>query len=290
MIVAQVHEGQGWSGRLGGGKAAYGEPVLAFLRKPKWIILGSLVIVMAVTFVALGFWQLGRLRGVRDENQHILATRSATATPVEQLMRSDQPPTAQIEYRKIVATGHWDTGHQTLVRYRQIADDNGLYILTPLVTANGTRLLVARGWIPFGANPSKEQPVPVPVAGKDGLVTVTGRIRLPEPGDTHQTTVAGMTSVTRIDARVLGQVIGAPTYDGYVELVSQNPPVVGPLPAAIPQGALDEGNHQSYAYQWFTFSVMAVAGFVLLAMLEVRKRRRTATTQPMLADHDKVGV
>ncbi|GAA1701089.1 SURF1 family protein [Fodinicola feengrottensis] len=264
--------------------------MLAFLRKPKWIILGFLVIVMAVTFVALGFWQLGRLQGVRDENQHILATRSATATPVEQLMRTDKAPTTQIEYRSVVATGRWDTGHQILVRYRQIADDNGLYIVTPLVTSNGTRLLVARGWIPFGENPSKEQPVPAPIAGKDGMVTVTGRIRLPEPGDTHQSSVGGMISVTRIDAAALGKAIGAPTYDGYVELVSQNPAVTGKYPEAIPQGALDEGNHESYAYQWFTFSIMAVAGFVLLAMLEVRKRRRETTTQPVLAGRDKVEV
>jgi cytochrome oxidase assembly protein ShyY1 len=264
--------------------------VLAFLRKPKWIILAFLVIVMAVTFVALGFWQLGRLQGVRDENQHILATRSSTATPVDQLMRTDRAPTAEIEYRKVTATGKWDTAHQVLVRYRQVADSNGLYILTPLVTADGTRLLVARGWIPFGENPSKEQPVPPPVAGAGGAVTVSGRIRLPEPGDAHQTTVGGMISVTRIDAQALGKAIGAPTYDGYVELVSQNPPVSGPLPQAIPQGELDEGNHQSYAYQWFTFGVMAVAGFVLLAMLEVRKRRRSEPVQPDLADRDKVEV
>jgi cytochrome oxidase assembly protein ShyY1 len=262
--------------------------VLAFLRKPKWIILGFLVIVMAVTFVALGFWQLGRLQEVRDENQHIIATRLAVATPVGQLMRTDKAPTAAIEYRKITATGRWDTSHQILVRYRQIATDNGLYVLTPLVTADGTRLLVARGWIPFGSRPSQEQPVPPPVAGPDGLVTISGRIRPPESGDTHQTTVGGMISVTRIDTAALGKRLGVPTYDGYVELVSQNPAVTGRLPQAIPQGVLDEGNHESYAYQWFTFGVMAVAGYVLLAMLEVRRRRRSAAPVPDLADRDKV--
>ncbi|WP_163571130.1 SURF1 family protein [Fodinicola feengrottensis] len=254
-------------------------------------LLGFLVIVMAVTFVALGFWQLGRLQGVRDENQHILATRSATATPVEQLMRTDKAPTTQIEYRSVVATGRWDTGHQILVRYRQIADDNGLYIVTPLVTSNGTRLLVARGWIPFGREPVEG----AAGAGADRRQGRHGHRDRPDPAAgarRHAPVQRGRDDLGDPDrrGRALGKAIGAPTYDGYVELVSQNPAVTGKYPEAIPQGALDEGNHESYAYQWFTFSIMAVAGFVLLAMLEVRKRRRETTTQPVLAGRDKVEV
>ncbi|WP_163507302.1 SURF1 family protein [Fodinicola acaciae] len=262
--------------------------MLAFLRKPKWLLLGALVVVMVVAFISLGFWQLGRLQQVRDENQHILATRAAVSTPVQQLMRVGAPPAAANEYRKVTATGRWDTAHQILVRYRQIADDNGLYVLTPLVLADGNRVLIARGWIPPGPRASIEQPVPAPVAGADGTVTVTGRVRLPEGGDPHQTTVGKLVSVTRIDPATLPA--GGPVYDGYVELVSQNPPVTGQLPQLIPQGTLSEGNHESYAYQWFTFGVMAVAGYVLLAMLEVRKRRRERANQPESPEHVTVDV
>lgn len=262
--------------------------MLAFLGKPKWILLGILVVVMVVSFISLGFWQLGRLQGVRAENQHILATRAAAVAPVQQLMRVGAPPTAQSEYRTVTATGRWDTGHQILVRYRQVADDNGLYVLTPLVLADGNRVLVARGWIPPGPRASIEQPVPAPVAGPDGTATVTGRVRLPEGGDEHRTTVGGLVSVTRINPAALPA--GGPAYDGYVELVSQNPAVTGALPQPIPQGFLSEGNHESYAYQWFTFGVMAVGGYVLLAMLEVRKRRRERANQPESPEHVTVEV
>jgi len=45
------------------------------------------------------------------------------------------------------------------------------------------------------------------------------------------------------------------------------------LPEPSPLPELSEGPHLSYAIQWFTFAVIAVAGFVVLALREGRDPR-----------------
>jgi cytochrome oxidase assembly protein ShyY1 len=249
--------------------------VLSFLRRPKWIIFGIVVAILAVSFVSLGFWQLRRLEGVRTENARILASRSAQVSPADSVLRTDRPPSPELEYQRVTATGRYDTAHEVVVRGRQITDVNGVFVLTPLITGNGKALLVVRGWVPAAQRADGEPPVP-PVA--PGEVTVVGRVRVPETGagSSRAAQVGRFLSVTRIVPTELASRVGVPTYDAYVELVDQTPAQPQPAPAAVPQGTLSEGNHESYAYQWFTFAVIAVGGYVLLIVLDVRRQRREA--------------
>lgn len=260
--------------RRGGRRRAYGGDVFSFLRRPKWIILGVIVIVMIPSCVALGFWQLGRLQQVRDENARIVSSRAASTDPVGDLMNTTRPPADDAEYRKVTATGVWDAAHQVLVRGRSIGQNNGLFVVTPLITGDGTRLLVARGWIPPGASASAEPAVPAPSPGQ---VTVAGRIRPPETGSDRSSRVGRYLSVTRLNPAAIGSWTGGSTYVGFIELTDQTPALAADAPKLIPQGALSEGNHESYAYQWFSFAVLAVAAYALMVGLEIRKRRRRGT-------------
>jgi cytochrome oxidase assembly protein ShyY1 len=255
---------------------AYRRRVLSFLRRPKWIIFGIVVAILAVSFVSLGFWQLGRLEGVRVENQRILQSRDTQVSPADRLLRTDRPPAPDVEYQRVTATGRYDTAHEVIVRGRQVTDKNGAFVVTPLITEDGKALLVARGWVPAAPRADAEPEVP---PATPGTVTIVGRVRLPETGAgaSRAAEVGRFLSVTRIIPDELEPRIGVPTYDAYVELLEQTPPPAEPAPSPIPQGALSEGNHESYAYQWFTFAVMAVGGYVLLIVLEVRKRRRAGT-------------
>jgi cytochrome oxidase assembly protein ShyY1 len=247
--------------------------VLSFLRRPKWIILGLVIAILAVSFVSLGFWQLRRLEGVRTENDRILANRASHTSPADRVLRTDRPPAPDLEYQRVTATGRYDTAHEIIVRGRQITDKNGVFVVTPLITREGKALLVVRGWVP--AAPRADAPPDVPPA-TPGEVTVVGRVRQPETGagPSRATKVGRFLSVTRIVPTELSSFVGAPTYDAYVELLEQTPPPAEPAPASIPQGTLSEGNHESYAYQWFTFAAMAIGGYVLLIVLEQRKSRR----------------
>jgi cytochrome oxidase assembly protein ShyY1 len=251
----------------------YRRGVLSFLRRPKWIIFGIVVASLAVSFVSLGFWQLGRLEQVRSENVRILGNRDAQVSPAEQVLSTDRPPAESVEYQRVTATGRYDTSREIIVRGRQVTEANGAFVVTPLVTGSGTALLVVRGWVPAAPSATTAPDVPPATAGE---VTVVGRVRMPETGagPARPATVGNYLSVTRIIPAELSGHIGRPAYDAYVELLEQTPAAAEPAPEPIPQGSLSERNHESYAYQWFTFAAMAVGGYVLLIVLEDRKRRR----------------
>ncbi|HEV7755935.1 MAG TPA: SURF1 family protein [Mycobacteriales bacterium] len=249
--------------------------MLSFLRRPKWVIFGIVCVVFAVSFVSLGFWQLRRLESVRTENVRILDNRDKTVSAAADVLSTERPPAADVEYQRVTATGRFDTDHEIVVRGRQVGADNGAFVITPLVTDAGPVLLVVRGWVP--AAPRADQAPAVPAATR-GEVTVVGRVRMPETGTgpSRPADVGRFLSVTRILPEQLAERVGRPTYDAYVEQLEQTPAAAQPAPVAIPQGALEEGNHESYAYQWFTFAVMAVGGYVLLIVLETRKRKKEA--------------
>jgi cytochrome oxidase assembly protein ShyY1 len=254
--------------------------VLSFLRRPKWIIFGLVCAVLAVSFVSLGFWQLRRLESVRTENGHILANRDKTVSAAADVLATDRAPAAEVEYQRVTATGRFDPAHEIVVRGRQVGADNGAFVITPLVTDAGPVLLVVRGWVP--AAPRADQAPAIPPATQ-GEVTVVGRVRQPETGTgpARAAQVGRVLSVTRILPAALADHVGRPTYDAYVEQLDQTPAAARPAPIAIPQGTLTEGNHESYAYQWFTFAVIAVGGYVLLIVLETRRR-----TKPAAGDAD----
>ena len=73
----------------------------------------------------------------------------------------------------------------------------------------------------------------------------------------------------------------APQLDGdvvpmYVDLSASAPAELDGLPEPVIAPDLSEGNHLSYAVQWFLFSAAAAAGWLLAVRYSVRKRARSA--------------
>ena len=51
----------------------------------------------------------------------------------------------------VTVTGRYDPAHEILARVRTLHDNVGFEVITPLVLADGTAVLVDRGWIPAAA-------------------------------------------------------------------------------------------------------------------------------------------
>jgi cytochrome oxidase assembly protein ShyY1 len=245
-----------------------------FLRQPRWLALGFLVLVIVPSFVLLSRWQLHRLDERRQANAVVAANGQQSPVPVATAMAAGAPKDSvgdSVTWRQVTATGHYDVGGQVLVRKRPFEGANGFWVATPLVTDSGTVLVVNRGWIAATGGSTAVQDVPAPPAGE---VTVVGRVQpsqdaaLPQPGDLP----AGQ--VTDLDVALVAR--GALAYPGYVDLVSSDPEQgVGLMPWPVPD--LSEGNHLSYAMQWIVFAVIAVGGFVLLI-----RRERESTAEEAL--------
>ncbi|WP_091754756.1 SURF1 family protein [Methylobacterium sp. ap11] len=124
-------------------------------------------------FVALGIWQVERRAWKLDLIARVEARLAAPPVPAPG--RSDWPRITRDadEYRRVTATGRFlpDRAVRTTALTEKGA---GSWLLVPLVTPAGDTILVNRGFVPPDWR--------APAGDGEGTVTVTGLLRLPEPG------------------------------------------------------------------------------------------------------------
>src|SRR5262245_14901661 len=110
----------------------------------------------AATMVGLGLWQLSRYHYRSEINARIDAASAHAPLPINQILT---PPSAggsgpvgavpaAAAYNLVTVTGRYDAAHEILARARTVNDTVGFEVVTPLVQADGTAVLVDRGWIP----------------------------------------------------------------------------------------------------------------------------------------------
>jgi surfeit locus 1 family protein len=127
-------------------------------------------------FSALGIWQVQRLAWKRDLIARVAAR--INAPPVAAPARGDWPAldARDAEYRRVQVRGVFRHERETLVDALTSAGP-GAWVLTPLETDDGT-ILVNRGFVP----PERRDASQRQAGQVQGEVTVTGLLRLPEPG------------------------------------------------------------------------------------------------------------
>jgi cytochrome oxidase assembly protein ShyY1 len=254
--------------------------VYRFLFSVRWIGAFVLCVLAALICVRLAHWQLDRLHQKRIVNASIATARTAEPRPIDTLMSVSTGLTPRQEYAQADVTGHYDPAAGYLVRNRPMNGAPGFLVLTPLRTAEGQTIWVARGWVPVSPRGVTAAP-PVP-APPTGTVTITGRIRAIESGHSSRIKVEGTRQITRITRPVL-DAAGDPaqTYRGYLELATQRPPTTGDeLTTLPPPDDLDEGPHFAYAIQWYMFACGFLIGYVILARRRAREGTETGDPGP----------
>ncbi len=228
--------------------------LLTVLRRPGWAWGLLAVVGLAVLFCFLGRWQYGRHEAKVARNVRLDTDYAAPAVPLSELLGSATAPLAPaVVWRPVRASGRYEPASSVLVRNRPLDGVYGYEVVVPLRLADGSALLVDRGWIPNGRTGARPDSVPAPPSGP---VTVTGRLRPGEPA-LAQTPPPGQE--LRIDLARIGAQVGGPVYQAYLVLAEESPaPTTSP--AALPRPDEDLGPHLAYAWQWWGF---AVSGFGL---------------------------
>jgi surfeit locus 1 family protein len=249
--------------------------LLAIFSK-KWIIPTILIVLGMVLLVRLGFWQLDRLQQKRDFNAMMAERwRSAPLDLKTQSLPADPAGFKDLEYRRVSAQGQWDYDHQILISNQTFQGTAGYVVVTPLVLGANRAVLVARGWIPA------DQADPAALAQLDekgGLGTTTPIIGLARksqglPGGGISTPPATpLHEWYRVDVPAIQGQMPYQLEPGYLEQMPEAGRVYDTMPIRSEPIALDEGNHLSYAIQWFTFAVVLGFGYIML----VRHRTRLA--------------
>ena len=212
-------------------------------RKKAALLLG--VAFFFVLFSALGVWQVQR-RAWKLELIERVEGR-AHATPVT-TFASDQ------EYQHVQLTGTFEPDRSALVQANTVLGP-GHWVIAPLRLADGGFVLINRGFVPLEAKPA---------LAPSGTQTVTGLLRLSEPGG----------SMLRKNQPAAGRWFSrdVPALAAAMDLPSALPYFVdqdkhGP-DEAWPVGGLTvihfPNNHLQYLLTWFGLALMcAVAGVVV---------------------------
>ena len=66
------------------------------------------------------------------------------------------------EWRVVTATGSYETSQTVVVRYRARDGVRGIDVVVPLVTSDGTALLVDRGWLETDPSGADRGDIPAP--------------------------------------------------------------------------------------------------------------------------------
>lgn len=244
-----------------------------FLLSRRWVLFALTVVLLVWATIWLGNWQFDRLHQKRHDNAIIRANLHAQPAPVSEVSSGRTVPEDD-EWRRVRATGRYDTEDTIIWRYRSDEDGvSGIDVVVPLITQNGTRLLVDRGWM----KTEDQTHYPTLPAPPKGEVEVTGWLRQDATGEaTSVDRVGGVWGTRAPSSRAIARALGAKTYPGFVQLESEDPAPAHPLRAGeMPD--LGEGPHFFYGLQWWFFGVLAVFGFFYLLFDERRSLLRQRT-------------
>lgn len=235
-----------------------------FLVTPKWMFGHVLLVVLVAIFIWAGFWQLSRLAEARSERMLGENRVEAPAVPLTEAGGNPE----ELVYRRVEVSGSYLHQREVTTAPRSRDGRPGYVLLTPLQPADGgAPVLVERGWVPF----SREGVPPERAAPPEGEVTVTG-VLLPAENAASQPVFNDAGFVRFIDPPALEDDLGVDLQPLALRLLEQQPAQTGDLPVAgrVPQ--FDEGNHLSYAVQWFSFAAIALIGYPILVRRTARDR------------------
>lgn len=232
----------------------------SIFKRPRWIVLTILGVLVAVGFSYLGMWQLDRLAQRQERNATIASRSDEPARPLADLRREFSDDPEELAFRHAYTEGTYRPEDEFVSIGRVSGSTTGTLVATPLVLDDGSVLIVVRGIVPV-------EPDGSPVGGFEVTapdVLVSGRltpgeaplrIGEPDPPTGH------LEALSRLDLEFIDQWVEGDVLPFMLLLDEQTPAPQTP-PVVIPDEELTEGKHLGYAVQWFAFSAIALVGLV----------------------------
>jgi surfeit locus 1 family protein len=240
-------------------------------RHSRLIVLVAALALSAVT-ARLGVWQLDRAQQKQTLQAAVDSRRDAPALLAADLARDPEAAAAQ-HHRRTVLEGQWRDAHTLWLDNRQMQGRPGFFVVTPLVLADGSAVLVQRGWQPRdAADRTRVIRPPAP----EGTVRVAGRIA-PLPARLFEFEASEVGPIRQnLDmpsfARETGLVLRPLSL---MQLDEPGQPSDG-LVRDWPAPAAGVHKHHGYAFQWFALSALSILLYVWFQL--IRPRRRAAAS------------
>jgi surfeit locus 1 family protein len=205
--------------------------------------------------IALGSWQAGRAEEKRAAGAQV--AQAMRAPPIEISSEKVDPKTLVL--KRVAASGRFVDEHTVLLDNKLRRGRPGYEVVTPL-RLNGMHVLVNRGWVPAGRTREELPKVPAPaaVARVEGLALA------------HLPRALGA-------GKAQGKVRQNIEVEAFAkETGLQLQPIVIQQDSAAADGLVREWprpdagveKHESYALQWYSLALLAVA---LLVVTSIRR-------------------
>jgi surfeit locus 1 family protein len=232
------------------------------------VILLLAALAAAAATARLGVWQLDRAGAKRVQQEQLDARRTLPPLPGAQLAQGADEAAAQ-HHRNAVVSGRWLAGATVYLDNRSMDGQGGFVVITPLLLADGSAVIVQRGWLP--RDPADRTRVSAP-ALPEGIVEVSARVA-PWPSRLAELGGGSGSGLIRqnLDPRPYEREVGARLRP--LSLVQLD----GPMPDGLRRnwGAPASGihKHYGYAFQWFALATLIVGLYVWFEFIRPQRRR-----------------
>jgi surfeit locus 1 family protein len=213
-----------------------------------------------VTLLGLGTWQVERLHW----KEGLIAERQAALQAAPVALPSSLEAARALQFHPVRAEGEFLNARELSLNAQSLRGDPGFHIVTPFLLADGSVLLVDRGFVPI----DRQAPATRQAGEPQGRVTVTGLLRLPPSGKGWFTpdNEPQRNSWFSIDLPAMAKAAGVTrVLPFYVDADAT------PNPGGWPQGGQTitalPNNHLQYAITWYALALA-------LAVIYIRFARR----------------
>ncbi|HBF28123.1 SURF1 family protein [Rhizobium sp.] len=220
------------------------------------VVLSSFLLLACACFIALGVWQIERLGWKQDLIARVDTRVNAAPISVPSKAQWSKINRRDDEYLHVSVSGVFDNTKETYV-YASTELGPGYWVLTPLSTPDGQIILINRGFVPLDRkDPSSRQQGQL-----GGPITVTGLLRISEPGGTFLRTNAPQSDrwysrdVIAIAAKRDLHDVAPYFIDADKATTDGGYPVGGLTQVKFPN------SHLQYAITWFAMAFMSL-GFL----------------------------
>lgn len=219
------------------------------------LVFALLGIIFAGVCIRLGIWQLARLADRKELNAELRARAETPAVDLDALPRD----TAQAHFRRVTVSGTYDFDREIILINRSRNGSPGVNIITPLKTGSDTSVLVNRGWVyaPDGMTVDLTQWRETAEMTGEGYIEYFRKAQGSAKSTSHARAYRWLDSTTS------SQAFPYPVRPYLVVLIEDSGKVAANVPPRVAVPPLDEGPHQSYAIQWFSFAVISIFGTIL---------------------------
>lgn len=233
------------------------------------IVLLIAAIGVCLLTARLGVWQLDRAAQKIALKQSIDERSALPPLPAQALAASADELPAQV-HRRITLAGEWVGAATVFLDNRQMNGRVGFFVVTPLKLADGSAVLVQRGFVVRDVDERARLPA---ITTPPGPVSVDGRIapppaRLYELGGSDSGAIRQNLDLSAFarETRLVLRPLSVLQLDGGSVRSADG------LQRDWPQAQVDVSRHHGYAFQWFALCALVAGLYVWFQIIRPRRR------------------